>query len=200
MTFKSYFRTLPALALALAGSVSSVRASELASATISSIELTPTTWQYDITLDDTGTTNVGTFWFSWVPGEDFMPTSPISVVSPAGWTDNITHGGSTDGYAIQWLAGSGDALTAGNSLPGFEFVSTVSPTQMAGDSPLYPGSPVETAFVYSGAPFSDAGAELTVQPAASSSVPEPASVALVACGGILLMLARRRQHRRSDEA
>jgi len=36
-----------------------------------------------------------------VPAEDFMPVSPTNIVSPAGWTEIVTHAGAGDGYAIQ---------------------------------------------------------------------------------------------------
>ena len=45
---------------------------------------------------------IGTFWYAWVPGEDFLATRPISVTPPAGWTDNITNTGASDGFAIEF--------------------------------------------------------------------------------------------------
>ena len=121
MRLKTYFQTVPMLAISLVCSASSIRAAEMASATIASTQLNSTTWQYDVVLDDIGTTNIGTLWFSWVPGEDFMPTSPSNVMSPTSWTDNVTNAGPSDGFAIQWVAGPGAALTPGNSLAGFQF-------------------------------------------------------------------------------
>jgi uncharacterized protein (TIGR03437 family) len=140
----------------------------MASATISSTQLNSTTWQYDVVLDDIGTTSLGTFWLAWVPGENFMPTSPTNIASPTSWTANITGGTSGDGYAIQWIAGSGAAVTAGKTLSGFSFESTTSPTALAGNSTLY-GQPILTSFVYSGAPFSDSGFQFQVQPASVST-------------------------------
>ena len=180
------------LLVAVAGMASSIHAAEIASATISSTQLDPTDWQYDVTLTDTGTTDVGTFWFSWVPGEDFMGVAPSDVSSPASWTDAVTHGGAGDGYAIQWVATPGDELTPGNSLGEFQFDSTISPSEMAGDSPFYPTMPVLTAFVYSGAPFSDAGFQFLVEPAAAA--PEPVSGALAMLGAGVLVIMRRRRY------
>jgi hypothetical protein len=186
------------LLVAAAGMASSIHAAEIASATISSTQLGPTDWQYDLTLTDTGTTNVGTFWFSWVPGEDFMGVAPTGVLSPASWSDNITNGGATDGFAIQWLATPGDELTPGNSLVGFQFDSTLSPAEMAGDSPFYPSTPVLTSFVYSGAPFSDAGFQFLVRPAATAA-PEPVNGALAILGACVLVLMRMRRHPRVSQ-
>jgi hypothetical protein len=194
LRLKMPIRTM--LLVAVAGMVSSVHAAEIASAIISSTQLDPTDWQYDVTLTDTGTTNVGTFWFSWVPGEDFMGVAPADVLAPASWGDAVTHGGAGDGFAIQWVAdAAGDELTPGNSLGGFQFDSTLSPSQMAGDSPFYPGMPVLTAFVYSGAPFSDAGFQLLVQPAAATPEPVSGTLAILGAGVLVFMQSIRRRRR-----
>jgi hypothetical protein len=139
--------------------------SESASATITAIPLPSGDTQYTITLDDTGSTTIGTFWFGWVPGEDFLDTTPSSVTAPAGWTDNITNMGPNDGFAIQWIASSPSSdLQPGSSLTGFSFDSSQSPSSLFGDSKFFPGTPELTSFVYSGAPFSDAGFQFQVEP------------------------------------
>lgn len=195
MRYQMHIRTM--LLLAIAAMASSMHAAQITAvtttATISSTQLDPTDWQYKLTLTDRGNLDIGTFWFSWVPGKDFMVVAPSAVSSPASWTEMVTHAGAGDGYAIQWVAIPGDELTPGNSLGGFQFNSTVSPTDMAGDSPLFPGTPVLTAFTYQGLPFSDAGFQFLVQPAAASAAPEPVSGALALLGaGVLLLMRRRR--------
>jgi hypothetical protein len=82
----------------------------MGTATINATQVTPTDFHYDITVANTGTTTIGTFWFSWVPGQDFMPVTPISVVSPAGWNEIVTHGGAFDGLAILPLEIGGHIL------------------------------------------------------------------------------------------
>jgi hypothetical protein len=153
-------------------------------------------FDYKITLADSASSPapIGTFWFSWVPGEDFMDKAPLSVVSPAGWTDQVTNGGPTDGFAIQWVAGPAGVLMPGNSLT-FEFTSTETPAQLMGNSPFHASFPEGTAFVYSGAPFSDAGTQFTA--ADASAVPEPSSLALTLAGGLVLVLRRAVGRRRS---
>jgi hypothetical protein len=37
-------------------------------ATYTDTLVSPGMYQYDLTLTNTGTTTVGTFWFSWIPG------------------------------------------------------------------------------------------------------------------------------------
>ena len=154
-----------------------------ASATISSV---PDGANFDYTINLTNTSSgasadpIATFWFSWVPGANFMNTAPISVTTPAGWTDVITNGSATDGFAIQF-----DSTTAANDLaPGastsFSFVSATTPAQLAGNSPFHSTSPELDAFVYSQGPLKGDGfgAFLVTQVAAVSSVPEPSSLVL----------------------
>jgi len=146
-------------------------------------------YNYTITLDNTAasTSPIGTFWYSWVPGEDFLPSSPTSVQPPTGWTDAITHFGATDGYAIEFLA-STPLLSPGSSLA-FKFSSPDAPTAIAGNSPFYSTTPVGTSFLYGGTtPFSGASAEIVVQ-----SVPEPSSLGLLMAGALGLLAAGRRR-------
>ena len=147
-------------------------------------------FDYSITLSNSSSSTdpIGTFWFAWVPGEDFLDTSPLSVTDPTGWTDNITHGGPGDGYAIQWLASSAaDDVTAGTSLSGFGFTSTDSPASVYGNSAFFPTTPVLTAFTYDAAPFSDDGDRFLV-----TVVPEPVSLALLSPMALLMLRRSRR--------
>lgn len=177
------------LAAVMAGAASAARASESASATITLQSISGSTYNYELTLNDTGTTNIGTFWYAWVPGQDFLPSSPTAESSPSSWTAKVTHGGSSDGYAIQWVASGSGALTPGSSLSGFEFSSPDSPSALDGDSPYYSTMPVQTSVVYSGGPFSDSGAQFV---AGNVAVPEPVSVfALFPMAAIILGRRRR---------
>ena len=166
---------------------STVHAADSATATISDTSLGGGEFDYSITLKDTGAGNLGTFWYSWVPGKDFMPVSPTNIVAPTGWTDTVTNGGASDGYAIQFVSSSAP-LTAG-ATDTFTFESTATPAQIAGNSPFYPTTPVDTAFVYSGGPFSDAGLDFQV-----ASAPEPSSTALFFLGALVVAYGIR--HRR----
>jgi hypothetical protein len=65
-------------------------------------------FDYTITLTNasSSTAGIGTFWYAWTPGADFLATRPISVSAPAGWTGSITHSGANDGFAIEFIANS----------------------------------------------------------------------------------------------
>ncbi len=115
---------------------------------------------------------VGTFWYAWVPGEDFLASRPISVSPPPGWTANITNMGPGDGFAIQFVANSAaNAVQPGSSM-NFSFTTADPPSSVNGNSPFFPGTPVNTSFVYPQGPFSDAGHQLVVTPT-TSSTPTP---------------------------
>jgi hypothetical protein len=161
------------------------RANEAATATFTVTTVSPGLFQYDLTLTDTGTTTIGTFWFSWIPGAGFMPVAPSSVASPAGWSDILTN---SDG-AIQWT--NSTPLSPGSSLSGFEFDSTLTLAQLEGPSTSNPSDPVDTFFTYSGAPFSDAGFQGVATPAAAATTPEPATFVLLAGALGLLAFASR---------
>ncbi|HEX4123656.1 MAG TPA: hypothetical protein VHY37_02955 [Tepidisphaeraceae bacterium] len=173
------------------GSQNQARATplEVPSGTISTVSSGASN-TYAVTIQDgaTATDPIGTVWFAWVPGNDFLATSPTADTSPTGWTVNaITHGGPSDGYAIQWVASSSTYdIPIGGSLSGFGFATADSSSAIDGDSIFYPGTPVLTTFAYSAGPFSDAGTEFVVTPA-----PEPTALTAAALPVILLLRRRR---------
>jgi hypothetical protein len=134
---------------------------ENASATFTSQNLGGGEWQYDITLSnnssaDNANTTVGTFWFSWAPGQEYMEAKPTDVLSPTGWTEKLTgEENAGDGNAIQWVAMSGSLLHAGSSLSGFQFDSTESPSQITGPSSFFQNQPETLSAAYTQGPFSD---------------------------------------------
>lgn len=174
---------LPLLAFFSVQSVSLFAGTLSASATFTDSQVSPGVYQYVLTLNNIGTTNIGTFWFSWVPGTGFMTVTPTNVQSPSGWTATITNGGE----AIQWIDASG--LAQGGSVSGFEFESTLTPAQLEGASSI-PADPVATAFVYIGAPFADAGFQFVATPAPART-PEPGTLLLTAIGIGLAGFGRR---------
>ncbi len=149
-------------------------------------------YNYAITLQNTGTTTVGTFWYAWIPGANYLTTPPLSVTSPSGWSEQVTHDFAGDGYGVEWTANSSASyITAGSSLP-FSFESADTPTSVMGLSAIYPTTPTGTSFVYSQGAFSDSGYQFVV-----AAVPEPSPLILVAGAfatalGVCHMRRRRR--------
>ena len=151
-----------------------------ATATYTSSSTTPGIYNYSVTLDNTGTTTIGTFWFSWVPGAGFLSATPTNVGSPAGWADRLTNSGA----AIQWTTTTNDLL-AGGTDSGFSFDSTESPSQLMlnyGGPGTGTGNPVTTSFVYITTPLGDPGFQLSATPAATAPTPEPGSFVLLITG------------------
>ncbi len=144
-------------------------------------------YTYNITLNNLGSSSSGiqTFWYSWVPGADFLPTSPVSVQAPAGWMSSVQGGPYydpygyyyPDGYSIEFTT-STTPLNPGSSLT-FGFMSTDSPAALAGNSPIFTYYPVGTSYVFSGVGESGLGLQFLVQ-----SVPEPSSLALLTAASI----------------
>lgn len=141
-----------------------------------------------ISLQNTGTTTIGTFWFAWVPGQNYLGSAPTGITSPAGWTATVTHGSATDGYGIRWTTSfAASYLAAGSSLAGFGFTNADGPTVLAGNSPFYASTPTTTSYVYITSAFGDPGARFSL-----NVIPTPSAAALLTTG-LLAPLSRRRR-------
>ncbi len=152
---------------------------------------------YTISLHNTSaTSNIETFWFSWLPdGYDFLPSAPSSIVAPTNWTDYVESG--IYGHSIEFYdTGSSSPITPGSTNSSFQFLSSDSPTTMGGSGPPF-GLPVTYSYVYSGT-----GTGPGIDPLTASSVifsmsvttvPEPATFALAGVGAISLLARRRRK-------
>jgi hypothetical protein len=156
-----FFAAITAAATLALPAFADAQTAEVASGVVTGTSLGGGEWQYDITLSnnssaDNANTTIGTFWFSWAPGEDFMEALPTNVVAPTGWTAALTgraHAG--DGSAIQFVALSTDLLHAGSSLGGFQFDSNETPAQLAAPSSFFENEIETQSAAYVGAPFSD---------------------------------------------
>ncbi len=167
-------------------------ASLMATATFTDTQPTPGTFEYDITLSNTGTTTIGTFWFSWIPGQGLMTVAPTNVQSPANWNEITTNAGT----AIQWTTTSA-LLAPGDSQTGFIFDSTLSPAQLVAPfagSGLGSRDPTSTYFVYIAAPLADPGFQGVAQPFTVAAVPEPSTWVMLILGfvGLGFMACRRK--------
>jgi hypothetical protein len=156
-----------------------------ATATISSQQLSPSSYQYSLTLTNTGTTAIGTFWFAWFPAYDLLSTAPTGFSNPAGWT-GVNAPDSFGVASAQWMTTT-SALQPGNSLSGFAFTTSETPAQIGGTSAFF-GVPVEETYVYIGAPETQTDPGFALTP---TTVPEPASLAMLL--GVPCLLIRRKR-------
>jgi len=142
--------------------------------------VSPGVYDYSITLNDTGTTTIGTFWFSWIPGTGFLSATPTDLTSPTGWTETLKPAAAGK-IGIQWTTTiTGDDLDPGWSLTGFSFESTETPAELLLDFPgtgTGAGDPITTSTVYSGAPLVGTGDTFV-----ATAAPEPGTMLLTLTG------------------
>jgi hypothetical protein len=132
-----------------------------ASATISTGS-TSAPYNYTVTLNNTGTTDIGTFWFAWTDTPtfyDFLPSVPTITGYPTGWIASVTNAFQGDGYGMDFynsIYGNVGSPIAPGTSAAFTFTSPDSPQTVNGES-FVPPNRVTTSFVYMGFPLSDPG-------------------------------------------
>jgi hypothetical protein len=157
-----------------------------ATATISAIP-NGANFDYIISLTNTGTVDIGTFWFAWTPPGmpveyDLLPSEPFSISQPTGWLGPASQG--FPGFSIEYYNHGGNAI-APKETATFGFTSPDSPKILQGSTFGFPNT---TSFIYQGAP--EVGATARVNPI---FVPEPSTCALLAAGCAGLLALRRRK-------
>ena|SRR5579863_1947178 len=163
-----------AVAAGFTASIVSVRAQD-ASATISGVAAGGGNYDYTITLKNTGSDNLNSFWYGWTTSGNNLPSNPTSAVNSLGWANTL------DANSIQWVNSTGTALTPGQSGT-FNFVSSSAPsaitTSPSGESVAYVG----------GIDFSQgtAGSSTPLFSPALQPVPEPSTVSLLITGLFVL--------------
>jgi hypothetical protein len=163
-----------ALVVAAGLAVSTVSSqAQSATATISGVAAGGGVFDYTITLQNTGTTLLDSFWYAWTTSGNNLSVGITSPGSSLGWTDTALEGNTS----ISWAGNSGNALAEGNSAT-FTFDSTETPsaitTSPSGESVAYVG----------GIDFSQnsPGDSTPVFSPSLVAVPEPSSLGLLMAG------------------
>ena len=93
-------------------------------------------YDYTITLQNTGTNSLNSFWYGWTTSGDNLSSDPTGAANSLGWSNDIS------GNSIKWTNSTGTALAPGASAT-FTFVSTSSPSAItaspSGESVVYVG-------------------------------------------------------------
>src|ERR1017187_3552810 len=126
-----------ALALAAGLAVSTVSSqAQSATATISGVAGGGGVFDYTITLQNTGTTSLDSFWYAWTLSGNNLSAAISNPGSSLGWIDTALEGNTS----ISWEGNSGNTLAAGQSAT-FTFDSTETPSAIttlpSGESVAY---------------------------------------------------------------
>jgi len=159
----------------------------LATGTFTDVAGTGGNFDYTVTLDNTGTEAIQSFWMGWIPGA-FDVASPSDAGNNLGWTSTV------DGNSVQYGGTAGTALAAGDSGT-FTFDSTTTPAEImaetgkAGESTVYGvNDPNQFDLSLAGESANTETFGLQIQ-----AVPEPSSSAFLAAGFIAFLFVLRRK-------
>ena len=152
-----------------------------ATATISDVAAAGGVFDYTITLKNTGTTTLDSFWYAWTQMGNNLSTPITNPGSSLGWVDTAFTGNTS----ISWQGTAGSVLAVGSSAT-FTFDSTETPTAIttppAGGSVVY-----VTATGYQGFGQNQPGVASPVFYPTLTVVPEPASTGLLAAGALAVV-------------
>jgi hypothetical protein len=152
-----------------------------ASATISDVAVAGG-FDYSITLHNTGTFNLQSFWYGWTTSGNNLPSNPSTAGNSLGWANVLS------ANSIMWGNSSDTPLAPGQS-GNFTFFSASTPaaitTPPSGESVAYVGS----------IDFSQGSPGDSTGIFSPTLVPEPSSIALLAIGAFGLLAVGRRKFR-----
>jgi hypothetical protein len=176
------------VALAVAAGLAAATVSSQAQGAMATISGVPagSVYDYTITLLNTGSDNLNSFWYGWITFQNDLPSDPTSAGNSLGWANDL------DGNSIQWVNSTGSALAPGHSGT-FTFVSTSTPAQITTTPDGAAVSGESVAYV-NGITFTEnnPGDSTPVFSPTLVAAPEPSSVSLLVAGlAGLAGLARR---------
>jgi hypothetical protein len=172
-----------ALAVAAGFAAIDLQAQVDATATLSGV-LVGSTYDYTLTVHNTGTLPIEALWYGWIPGFLDLPSTPTTALSASGWSNTVV------GTSIQFQGFAGNAIAAGGSGT-FTFDSTSTPTAMTTGS--NGGAPTGDSVAYAGTVNASA-ASPDFQPTLAA-VPEPSTFGLIIAGSLGLVATGWRRFR-----
>jgi PEP-CTERM motif len=165
-------------------------------ATLSDVQA-GSTFDYTLTLQNTGSVAINSFWYGWIQGVFNLPTAGSSlqnVQNSLGWN------AINDGNSIQFENNSGTALAAGNSIT-FTFDSTATPNSFITDTSSRPVQSIAYSTANGPSTFGQSENGIASDPIATTLIatptPEPSALALLATGGFGLALIYSQKLRKS---
>jgi hypothetical protein len=159
-----------------------------ATESVAASQIGPNSYEYNITLHNSGDTNISSLWFGWVPFYDLLPSPPTSISSPSGWTG--INAPDLFGTASAQFTTTTNPLTPGQTLSGFKFDSPDSPAIIGGTS-FFAGYPVTEAYIYNGPPVESGSGGVGIS--GPVQTPEPGSLALLLFAPVASLLRRGRR-------
>src|ERR1700759_1858277 len=106
-----------------------------ATATIFEVAVGGGTFEYTITLQNTGTLALNSFWYGWTDFGNNLPSNPSSAANSIGWANVL------DFNSIQWQNTTGASALAPGQSATFTFFSTSTLAQLttapSGESVAY---------------------------------------------------------------
>jgi len=174
---------LTSLGLALVVAAASLTASsttqaQSAVATLSDVAVSGG-FDYTILLQNTGATNLNSFWYGWTTSGNNLPSDPSGATNSLDWGNNLS------GNSIKWVNSTGTALAPGQTGL-FFFFSSSTPTAIT----TAPSSE-SVAYVH-GITFSQGLAGDSTGIITPTVVPEPSLPALLGIGLLGLLALRSR--------
>jgi hypothetical protein len=172
----------------------SAQGSVSATGSVTAVPDGPNNFLYTVTLNNTGTTNIDTLWFGWLPDNyDFLTSVPTPTKTPANWASYVESG--YYGSSIEFYDTGSSPIGMGQSSSSFQFTSPDSPDVIGGDNELFP-FPETYSYVYSSPPAGpgqDPDSASSVIFSMPVAAPEPTGLAVIAIGGAMTLLGSRRR-------